>query len=117
MSEGFGRINSSTGVIYDFSWEPFTVSRPGQSGVSLGNVPRTPDFRTKRYNGAGGLKDATVQEVEDWDDNKRDEEAQAILDSNLALKTIILWAADRFAITPGDARSEIVAKFKQLASP
>lgn len=80
-------------------------------------LPDIPDKVTKRWDGGTGIRSATAQEIADFDEAELGERATNALDTNLAFRSLIHWIADREGIPPGTAMSEIIAKFKQLASP
>jgi hypothetical protein len=112
--EFWARVDDATGEMFSFGDKPLAGPGPGQSVVSIGLLPFTPDRRTKRYDGAGGIRDATAQEVADFDDARLSAQATQDVDGIKALRAIVLWAAEKHSITPAQARTEIIAKYKGL---
>lgn len=113
-AEYFARVDDATGEIFEFGDASLGGAAAGQSIVSVGILPFMPDRRTKRYNGAGGVRDATAQEVTDFDTAKQDREAIHDIDGAKALRALVLWLAQKLAVPPAQARSEIIAKYKGL---
>ena len=65
----------------------------GTDGVGAGEasvtIPRVPPMRFERYNGAGGIRSATAQEIADFDTARKDYEADfGSMDPRLAIRAL-----------------------------
>ena len=88
-------------------------------GVSIGRADDRSTWRvdyassaTDAQKTAGAALVATYDEATDAE--ATDEEANSGIDGNKLLKAIVVWAAQRFGITPAQARTQIIAVYKQL---
>jgi len=65
----------------------------GTDGVGAGEasvtIPRVPHARLERYDGAGGIRSATAQEIADFDTARKDYEADfGAMDVRIALRAL-----------------------------
>ena len=107
------RIDPVTGEMFAFSFSPLPF-QPGQDSVPIGDFSTPPNRRTKRYDGSGGIRDATAQEIADFDTARKDEEAVREIDELKALKALALVLADEVAKTPAQIRDAFILKYKSL---
>lgn len=77
-------------------------------------LPENPDARTKRWDGAQGVRDATAQELTDFDDAKVGAEATRQINDMKMMKALVRWVAPLVGKTPAQARSEIINVYKSL---
>lgn len=77
-------------------------------------LPENPNPRTQRWDNSNGLRDATAQEVADYDEADVTKAVTRELDDTKLLKAMVRWLAPLVGKTPASARSEIIAIYKSL---
>jgi hypothetical protein len=79
-------------------------------------LSRHPRPRTERHDGAGGIRQATAQEIIDYDVALKDAQASSCFDSTEAamIKALAIWTAQKLGIQPAVARSEILTIYRSL---
>lgn len=85
---------------------------PGISGAI--DLPHHPDVRTERYDSAGGIRPATVQEMADFDAAQTNARANGHLDGDKLVKALAIWTAQRLNVPLATARQEILMIVKTL---
>lgn len=76
----------------------------------------SPDKRTKRWDDADGIRDATAQELADYDAAAKTATADQLYDTNLMLKAFALAYAQREGISANAVRNAIMAQYDNLVS-
>ncbi len=82
-------------------------------------LPEYPDRRTQRWDGADGVRDATAQELSDFDDvaqRKQDIKmlAERGKDVVLVLVETVDWLLDNTAMVPGDFTADVRETYLEL---
>lgn len=87
---------------------PFDATTEGIAEYQRGEEPKP---RLERYDGMSPTKKrlATTQEVAAYDAALAARRHQVEIDDAKMLKAVVLWTAQRFGITPAQARQEIMA--------
>ena len=100
---------------------PFEVTP--LAGQAILVCPRHPKPRTERYDGAGGIRDATAQEVIDYDAAQLDATANSQFDSLKTEKAMMLVvrsycnalkAGTYTTQSLGDLKAAFIAAYKSL---
>lgn len=87
------------------------LPKPGEGIVSL---LRHPDPRTERYDGAGGVRAATSQEISTYDAGRRTAQTANRFDDEQLVKALAIWTAGKLNVPLATARAEIVTILKGL---
>ena len=83
------------------------------AGHGLATLPRHPDLRTERYDGAGGIRAATTQEVSDYDAAQLDAQATSQFETLKAEKaTLLVVRAYCNALKAGTYTTKSLAELK-----
>lgn len=77
-------------------------------------LTRNPRPRTERYDGAGGVRPATAQEIADYDATQTAQREAERFDGEKLVKALAIWAAQRFGVPLATARAEIMAIYRGL---
>lgn len=77
-------------------------------------IPEFPDRRTIRWDGATGIRAATVQEILDYDTEQVRVREQREFDDAKMLRAVALVIADLHGLTPLQMRNLIVTKYRSL---
>ena len=85
---------------------------PGTQG--LVELSRHPDPRTERYDGVGGIRPATEQEITDHDTAQGAEQSLSRFDSEKLVKALAIWTAGKLNVPLGQAKTEIITILKGL---
>jgi hypothetical protein len=91
---------------YEAPFDPVT------QGVLL--VDRHPKPRLERYNGAGGIRPATAQEIADYDAAALIARTAERFDSEQLVKALAIWTAQKLSVPLATAKQEILAIYRQL---
>ena len=75
---------------------------------------RNPDPRTERYDGVGGTRLATAEELADYDTARHMEDTQARFDSEKIVKALAIWTAGKLNVPLATARQEILTILRGL---
>jgi hypothetical protein len=75
---------------------------------------RHPDPRQERYDGAGGIRPATEQEIIEHDTAKKDTQSLSQFDSEKLVKALAIWTAGKLTVPLGQAKAEILVILKGL---
>ena len=105
--------------IYDLATSEFLYGGPCDQGfnpISQGLVKliRHPDPRLERYDGAGGIRPATAQEISDYDAARVQEQSLSQFDNEKLTKALALWTAGKLNIPLQQAKQEILVILKGL---
>jgi len=87
------------------------IASAGQAVVDL---PRNPNPRLERYDGAGGIRPATAQEMSDYDAAQVDTRALGQFNAEKLVKAVAIWTAGRLNVPLATARQEILTILKGL---
>jgi hypothetical protein len=105
--------------LYDLATNMFLAGGPCEvsanpitQGVVL--LSRHPDPRTERYDGAGGIRPATVQEVADYDATQKTAQTAAEFDAEKLVKALAIWTAQKLNIPLPQAKQEILTIYRGL---
>lgn len=85
---------------------------PNTEGVV--DLVRLPSQRLERYDGVGGVRAATVQEVSGYDAAKQAEQEQGRFDGDKLVKALAIWTAGKLNVPPSQARQEILTIYRGL---
>ena len=85
---------------------------PGTQGVVA--LSRHPRPRTERYDGAGGIRAATVQETIDYDAAQVTAGALSRFDEEKLVKALAIWTAGKLSIPLNTAKQDILTICKTL---
>jgi hypothetical protein len=83
----------------------------GQAAVKL---PRNPKPRTERYDGAGGIRAATAQEITNYDTAQANEQSLSRFDGEKLVKALAIWTAGKVGVPINTAKQEIFTIYKTL---
>lgn len=86
--------------------------QPGAQG--LVRLARNPKPRTERYDGAGGIRPATAQEIADYDVAQVDVTALGQFNGEKLVKAFAIWTAGKLNVPLATARQEILTILKGL---
>lgn len=105
MPRCYVRYDQATQEMYEVDFRPIRSAGAGEALGDVGEQARVPDVRTQRYDGVGGLRAATAQEMADWDTARRAAVATAVFDQQklsraLAAETLQALNAVRAALVP-----------------
>lgn len=89
---------------------------PSYDAVTQGLVvlARNPTPRTERFDGAGGIRPATAQELSDYDAEQGDSRALGQFNGEKLVKAVAIWTAGRLNVPMATARQEILTILKGL---
>jgi hypothetical protein len=88
------------------------VFNPATEGLIT--TTRHPDPRTERYDGAGGIRPATEQEITDYDIGQVAEQALSRFDNEKLVKALAIWTAGKLSVPLGQAKTEILEVYRAL---
>jgi len=101
----------STGIfLYGGPYE-VTVN-PLTQGVVL--LLRHPNPRQERYDGAGRVRPATVQEISDYDAGQLDARSKNQFDGEKLVKALAIWTAGKLNVPLATAKQEILTILRGL---
>lgn len=84
------------------------------TGQAIVKLSRNPDPRLDRYDGAGGIRRATSQELIAYDAARAGEVEQMQFDGQKMLKAVAIWTAGKLGVSPATAKSEILTIYRGL---
>ena len=88
---------------------------PFDSGTQgLVELSRHPDPRTERYDGVGGIRPATAQEITDYDAGQANEQSLSRFDNEKLVKALAIWTAGKLSVPPNTAKAEILTIYRGL---
>lgn len=87
---------------------------PSPSTHGLVVLTRHPDRRTERYDGSGGIRPATSQEIADYDAAQVAGPALGRFNGEKLVKAVAIWTAGKLNVPLATARAEILAILKTL---
>lgn len=96
--------------LYGGAYEP--NYNPAIQGLAV--LPRHPDRRLERSNGAGAIRSATVQEIAVYDAARAGEREVQQFDGQQMLKALAIWTAQKLNIPPQQAKQEILTIYRGL---
>ena len=91
---------------------PFDVTPLDGQAVLV--CPRHPIPRLERYDGAGGLRAATAQEISDYDAAQVAEQSLSRFDNEKLVKALAIWTAGKVGVPLNTAKQEILTIYKTL---
>ena len=104
--------------LYDISSGLFLHGGPCEvtpgSGQSVAKLHRNPKPRTERYDGVDGIRQATAQEISDYDAAQATKQTAERFDSEQLVKALAIWTAQKLGIPLNTARQEILAILRGL---
>lgn len=77
-------------------------------------LSRNPDIRGERYDGSGGIRAATQQELSDYDAIQTMKTEQRAFDSQRMLRALAIWTAGKLNVQPNIAKQEILGIYRSL---
>ena len=77
-------------------------------------VPRHPNPRSERYDGVGGIRAATAQEISDYETEHAEASTQGRFDDEKLVKALAIWTANKLNVPLATARQEILAILRTL---
>lgn len=104
--------------IYRLSDNEFLYGGPCEvvPGVGQGMVALTrhPKPRIERYDGAGGIRPATEQEITDYDAAQVTEQALSRFDGEKLVKALAIWTAGKLNVPLATAKAEVLTIYRTL---
>lgn len=105
--------------IYDLTSNEFLYGGPydptfNPSTQGMVRLERNPNATTERYDGAGGMRPATTQEMSASDASQLIQQSVGRFDSEKLVKAVALWVAGKLLIPPATAKSEILTIYRGL---
>lgn len=85
---------------------------PATQGVV--RLSRNPNPRQERYDGAGGIRQATGPELIAYDTARSVSQALIQFDDQKLIKAAVLWIAAKLSIAPATAKAEILTIYRGL---
>ncbi len=79
------------------------------AGQAVVRLSRHPNPRTERYDDAGGMRQASEQEMAGYDTAKLTGQRAARFDDDQLLKAVAMWIAQRMNVPVSTARQEILS--------
>jgi hypothetical protein len=83
----------------------------GQGVVSL---TRNPNPRLERYNGTGGIRKATLEEISDYDTVQVTAQTLSRFDGEKLVKALAIWTAGKLNVPIATAKQEILQILRGL---
>lgn len=105
--------------IYRLSDNEFLYGGPSEQSYGAGTqglveLTRHPDPRTERYDGAGGVRPATAQEIADYDTGQVNEQSLSRFDNEKLVKALAIWTAGKLNVPLNTAKQEILTIYRVL---
>jgi len=104
--------------LYRLSDQLFIAGGPCEmtagAGQAVVTLPRNPKPRTERYDGAGGIRPATEQEVGDYDAAQLLARSTASFDNEKLVKALAVWTAGKLNVPLNTAKQEILVIYRSL---
>ena len=105
--------------IYRLSDNTFLYGGPTDPAFNAGVeglvvLPRNPKPRLERYDGAGGIRPATAQEIADYDAAQSTSLALTRFDGEKLVKALAIWAAQKLNVPLATAKQEILTIYRGL---
>lgn len=104
--------------VYSIASGEFLRGGPCEQQINAGeavvDLPRHPKPRTERYDGAGGIRPATEQEISDYDTAQQTAQAVSRFDGDKMVKALAIWTAGKLNIPLATARAEILTVYRTL---
>jgi hypothetical protein len=67
-----------------------------------------------RYDGAGGIRPATAQEISDYEVAQVTEQSLGRFDSEKVVKALAIWVAEKLGVPVQTLRAEVLAIYRTL---
>jgi hypothetical protein len=83
-------------------------------GQGLVSLTRNPNPRLERYNGTGGIRSATSQEMSDYDAAQMTEQTLGRFDGEKLVKALAIWTAGKLNVPLATAKQEILTIYRTL---
>lgn len=96
--------------LFGGSYDP--AINPALHGVAT--VIRHPNARLERYDGTGGIRPATAQEITNYDAARVTEQSLSRFDNEKLVKALALWVAGKLNVPVATAKQEILAILRGL---
>ena len=80
----------------------------------LAKLLRNPIPTLERYDGVGGIRKATTQELANYDAAQAVSIEQGQFDGQKMLKAVAVWTAGKLGVTPATAKAEILGIYRSL---
>ena len=104
--------------IYLIATNEFVAGGPCNMTAGAGQavvvLPRNPKPRTERYNGNGGIRPATAQEISDYDTAQTAATALVRFDEEKLVKAVAIWTAGKLGVSLATAKQEILTIYRGL---
>jgi hypothetical protein len=105
--------------VYDISTDAFICGGPYEPVCNpvtqrIVELSHHPDPRTERYDGAGGIRPATAEEVSDYDVAQKDAQSLSRFDDEQLVKALAIWTAGKLNVPLAQAKQEILAIYRGL---
>lgn len=105
--------------VYHLTTQEFLFGGPCEPTYDSGTqglvtLSRHPKPRLERYDGAGGVRPATVQEISDYDAARQVEQEQNRFDGEKMLKALAIWTAGKLNVPLATAKAEILTIYRGL---
>jgi hypothetical protein len=104
--------------VYDSTTGLFIAGGPCEmiplAGQAIVRLPRNPKPRTERYDGAGGIRAATAQEITDYDTAQVTAQSLGRFDNEKLVKALAIWTAGKLNVPLNTAKQEILTIYKTL---
>lgn len=85
-----------------------------ESGEAVVVLARHPKPRAERYDGAGGIRAATVDEIAAYEVAQKQAQVSSAFDGNKDLLALSMWVAQRMTVSLATARQEILTIRRSL---
>lgn len=108
---GWATVETATNIFKGWSRNDSISAGIGQIVIELLDCP---DFISERYDGAGGVRQATAQELADAIAAAQTVKEQREFDDQKMLKAIAIWNAQLHGLTNNQARQQILTIYRAL---
>jgi hypothetical protein len=105
--------------IYRLSDNEFLHCGPCEVSAGVGQavavLSRNPKPRMERYDGAGGIRPATAQEIIDYDAAQATERSMESFDQEKLVKALAIWTAGKLNVPLQTAKQEVLTIYRGLS--
>ena len=84
------------------------------AGQALATLSRNTNPRRERYDGAGGIRAATLQEISDYDAARQADSEQGAFDGQKMVKAVAIYFAQQTGVPLQTAKAGILAVYRGL---